>query len=77
MLLDLSYRFEIKYVLDQCERILIRNHQIKPTRKLFFYKILSTISTPSCIIDFKEHGTYKGLSKATKVIILEKFAELL
>uniref|UniRef100_A0A0N5A4P4 BTB domain-containing protein n=1 Tax=Parastrongyloides trichosuri TaxID=131310 RepID=A0A0N5A4P4_PARTI len=87
ILLELSERFEILYVMDQCEKFLIQNNKINHERKLYLsdrYRLtelqdvcISRIDRVNLITHFKEHETYKDLSLATKVVVFEKFAELM
>uniref|UniRef100_A0A0K0EEW2 BTB domain-containing protein n=1 Tax=Strongyloides stercoralis TaxID=6248 RepID=A0A0K0EEW2_STRER len=86
-LLELGDRFEISYVLDQCEKFLIETNEVTFISKLAWSDAyclsslqdacMSTIERVSDVKRLKDTEEYKNMSDATKAALLEKMFKLL
>jgi hypothetical protein len=86
-LLELGDKFQVQYVMDECERFLIHTKEIPIITKLVWadqYELaqlqdicVRTFKTPIDIKNLKTTEEYKNLSDATKAALLEKMFKLM
>jgi len=86
-LLELSDKFEVQYVMDECERFLMRSDEIPVITKLVWadqYQLarlqdvsIRTFKTATDIKNLKTTEEYKNLSDTTKAALLEKIFKLM
>ncbi|CEF66454.1 BTB/POZ-like domain and MATH domain and TRAF-like domain and BTB/POZ fold domain and BTB/POZ domain-containing protein [Strongyloides ratti] len=86
-LLELSDRFEISYVLNQCEKFLIKTNEIPIISKLAWSDAyclsnlqdacMSNFKKVSDLKNLKDTKEYTNLSNSTKAALLEKMLKLL
>ncbi|VDN51133.1 unnamed protein product [Dracunculus medinensis] len=86
-LLELGDKFEIQFVIDECERFLMRSDDIAVVTKLVWADqyclaklqdvCVRTFKTPNDIKILKQSEEYKNLSDTTKAALLEKIFKLL
>ncbi|VDM48949.1 unnamed protein product [Toxocara canis] len=86
-LLELGDKFEIQFVIDECERFLMRSDDIAVITKLVWADqyclaklqdvCVRTFKTTSDIKALKQTEEYKNLSDTTKAALLEKIFKLL
>ncbi|KAK6105084.1 BTB/POZ domain containing protein [Brugia malayi] len=86
-LLELGDKFEIQFVIDECERFLMRSDDIAVVTKLVWADqyclaklqdvCVRTFKQPADIKALKQTEEYKNLSDTTKAALLEKIFKLL
>ncbi|MCP9264227.1 BTB and MATH domain-containing protein 38 [Dirofilaria immitis] len=86
-LLELGDKFEIQFVIDECERFLMRSDDIAVVTKLVWADqyclaklqdvCVRTFKQPNDIKALKQTEEYKNLSDTTKAALLEKIFKLL
>ncbi|KAL3997457.1 BTB/POZ domain family protein [Acanthocheilonema viteae] len=86
-LLELGDKFEIQFVIDECERFLMRSDDIAVVTKLVWADqyclaklqdvCVRTFKQPTDIKALKQTEEYKNLSDTTKAALLEKIFKLL
>lgn len=86
-LLELGDKFEIQFVIDECERFLMRSDDIAVVTKLVWADqyclaklqdvCVRTFKAPADIKALKQTEEYKNLSDTTKAALLEKIFKLL
>lgn len=86
-LLELGDKFEVQYVIEECERFLTTTEEIPIITKLVWadqYSLarlqdvcMRTFKTPAEIKNLRSLEEYKNLSDTTKAALLEKIFKLM